>query len=135
MKKLASKIANFFKSHILFHKNGFLRDFYVMTLHYIHMYLKLFLLSWQNLKWTKMSIWKFGIFCYLKNYNICIITPTGNIYLFLLSIQANRWKFLESIQMAKNSYLHGKKNSHFELDIFCHYKFCHNRRNHFYSGV
>ena len=78
------------KSHILFHKNGFLRDFYVMTLHYIHMYLKLFLLSWQNLKWTKMSIWKFGSFCYLKNYNICIITPAGNIYLFLLSIQANR---------------------------------------------
>ena len=31
------------------------------------------------------------------------------------------------------SYSHGKKFSHLQINIFCHFNFCHNRRNGFWS--
>ena len=84
--------------------------------------LSIFLLSWQNLKWQKISICK----CEkvspfdLENFLPVELPPTMFISELINREYPNGKKFYRS---------NGKSFSHLQKDIFCHFYFCHNRRN------
>ena len=96
-----------------------------------------------KLKWQKISI------CIVKIFAIC---KCENFLTFerAYSIKTRLWtcnlptswsisyKFLKHIQfnlpyqMANEiTFEIGKRVSHLQIDIFCHFNFCHNRRNGF----
>lgn len=89
---------------------------------------KLFLLLWQKSKWQKMSIYK----CEKKlpsdfeNYLPFELTPAMFFSYLWQKLKNKHWQ-----RVSKWSKSSGKYFSHLKIDIFCHFDFCHNRRNSF----
>ena len=90
--------------------------------------LKLFLLLWQNLKLQKYSF-ENVIFLPFHIWKLFVIwTSSVNVELrFCQSWQINR-----GYPNVKKICIKCQKMWHLQMDTFCHFKFCHNRRNGFW---
>ena len=105
---------------------------------------KAFLLSWQKSKWQKISICKcefffwhliWNTFCHLdRACSIKTDLQTCNLWTGqVVSYMFVNWFWLNLFYPngKKFSTSNVKKNWQLQMDIFCHFDFCHRRRNGF----